>query len=113
MLTVQYPKPLSFDDLQLHNARRAVEWGGNTSLEFAAIELGGEAGECLNKVKKLIRFQKNMKGGDPSLQPIKDELADVVICASLLAIQLGIDLGQAVKHKFNETSEKHGFQERM
>ena len=41
------------------------------------------------------------------------ELADVVICVDLLASALGGDLGEAVRRKFNATSEKNGLLTRL
>ena len=82
-------------------------------LEFSAVELGGEVGEVLNAVKKLARLRRGMAGGSDTINNIAEELADVVICADLLAIKLGINLDQAVVDKFNATSIKHGFPDRL
>lgn len=83
--------------------------GEGGRLEFSAIELGGETGELLNKIKKYLRFKAGMVGGEDNLEDVADELGDVAICCSLLAIQLGISLGDVTARKFNKTSEKHGF----
>jgi NTP pyrophosphatase (non-canonical NTP hydrolase) len=108
---------LSFEQLRQVNAVRGVEWNkGNVSPDdilFRAVELGGEAGEVCNAVKKLMRFKAGMVGGKDFAQSHADiakELADVVICADHCAEALNIDLGQAVKDKFNETSAKYGLQ---
>jgi NTP pyrophosphatase (non-canonical NTP hydrolase) len=79
-----------------------------------ACALAGEAGETCNKVKKLRRLD----GADERLdtperreelrREIALELADTVIYADLLAARLGIDLGQAVKVKFDEVSRQRG-----
>lgn len=42
-----------------------------------------------------------------------DELADVIIYADLIAARLGIDLGDAVRRKFNEVSELREAEERL
>lgn len=63
----------------------------------------GEAGEAANVVKKIER-------GDFTLgvarQALADELADAVTYLDLLALRAGIDLGDAVRHKFNEVSRR-------
>lgn len=121
---------LTFDQLQDANRERGAEWTkGATSkpgLEFATIELGGEVGELpealieatvfaarvgrvQNHAKKRLRFEHGMPGGVESLEALEDELADAVICCSLLVNKLDIDLGRVVARKFNKTSEKHGF----
>lgn len=108
---------LTFKRLNEVNEKRALEWqnGEPTDhkwLEFAVIELAGEAGEAADAVKKLLRYFKDMPGGvEPSsgIPAIADELADVVICADRVAQTLDIDLGSAVVSKFNRTSTKHEF----
>jgi NTP pyrophosphatase (non-canonical NTP hydrolase) len=62
--------------------------------------MSGEVGETCNLLKKLKR-DKNI--------PIKDiahEIADVVVYADLLAYKLGIDLGEAIREKFNIVSKR-------
>jgi len=72
-------------------------------------ELAGEVGELCNELKKLLRWQKGGKHpGDDYQQRIREELADVIICADLLAAQLEIDIEPAVRFKFNKTSDKIG-----
>jgi NTP pyrophosphatase (non-canonical NTP hydrolase) len=104
---------LTFDQLQQANIARGKLWvqdcDEKPGLLFAAVELGGEAGECMNKIKKLERFRLGMAGGEDNLPEVADEIADVVICASLLANKLSLDLGEITARKFNKTSEKRGF----
>lgn len=80
---------------------------------YSAVELGGEVGELLNIVKKLERRNLGLKGSNSDPQALADELADVIICADLLAMKYDIHLGRAVVKKFNETSDKHGFPVKM
>lgn len=98
------------------NAARQKEWnpdGKEVSPLFTATELGGEVGEALNIVKKLEREKLGLKGSRATVEELADELADVVICADLLAQQYGIDLTEATIKKFNATSHKHGFETGM
>lgn len=104
--------PLTFAELAVITEARGKRWG-EVDKEFRAIELGGEAGEALNAVKKRIRYERGMPGGVESLEPIEDELGDVVISAQNLAVEFGIDLAAAIRKKFNKTSEQHGFPERL
>jgi NTP pyrophosphatase (non-canonical NTP hydrolase) len=65
----------------------------------------GELGEYAN-------FRKKYERGDLSKEEFQKEaekeLADVVIYLDLLAIQLGINLGQAIIDKFNAVSRRVG-----
>lgn len=75
-------------------------------------------GKAANTVKKIRRQETGaVNTGDPTMDKLKGdaamELADVVIYADLLAKHLGIDLGEAVRTKFNKVSEKYEFPERL
>lgn len=103
---------MKFETLRGANIIRHKEWGNspNLSLSFRGNELAGETGEACNELKKLDRQLLGMAGGKSDLSGIIDEIADVVICADLIAMDLDIDLGEAVRDKFNKTSDKHGFE---
>jgi len=92
------------------NRQRHVEWtkGNDIPLSFRGLELAGEVGEACNELKKLDRFRMGMVGGKEDIQGLREELADVLICVDLIAMDLDIDLGDALKAKFNKTSEKYG-----
>lgn len=96
------------------NESRAQAWtGGRSDPLFWATELGGEVGEVLNVVKKLVREGWGWKGGRANEQDLADELADVIICVDSLARHYKIDIESAVARKFNETSDKHGFPQKI
>ena len=104
---------INFADLRVANETRDPEWGntgeGEIDLAFRGLELAGEVGEVCNQIKKLERHLRCLVGGDPDLEPLRDELGDVVICANLVAMELHIDLAKAIQRKFNKTSAKHKF----
>lgn len=104
-----------FTSLREANAHRRHLWanGEDVSLLFRATELGGECGEVLNVCKKIERERRGWRGSRATIQDLADELADVVICADLLAQTEGIDLDAAVAAKFNATSEKVGLKTRL
>jgi len=57
-------------------------------------------------LKKMIRQLESDKDPDKLKKRLKKELADVVIYADLTAARFDIDLGEAVRDKFNEVSDK-------
>jgi NTP pyrophosphatase (non-canonical NTP hydrolase) len=77
-----------------------------TAMEWAVC-VGGEFGEMAELLKKL-------KGGDfkgretETVENIGREIADQIIYLDLLAQRLGLDLGTAVRRKFNEGSDRYG-----
>jgi NTP pyrophosphatase (non-canonical NTP hydrolase) len=103
-------RELSFPALRAANAERHVEWWNGPeapSLSFRGNELAGEVGEACNVVKKLDRERMGMRGSRATKEQAAEEIADVIICADLIAMDLGIDLGDAVARKFNATSTKY------
>ena len=106
---------MELHDLRDANQRRHVEWahGGEVPLSFRGLELGGETGELLNELKKLERTRLGLAGGKNDLQAIEEELADVIICVDLIAMDLGIDLGPVIREKFDKTSKKFGLATRF
>jgi NTP pyrophosphatase (non-canonical NTP hydrolase) len=95
--------PLTFDELRKVNVARCekdirpindwspLEWGG---------AMAGEAGELCNFLKKMKRGAKVKK------KDLAHELADVITYADLIAAQQGIDLGEAIREKFNIVSKR-------
>lgn len=104
-----------FSSLRAANVARQQEWpgAGQLSLAFKATELAGEVGEACNVIKKLEREKLGIAGSRDTPEHLAEELADVVICVDLIAMHMGIDLTEAIRKKFNATSEKIGLQTRL
>lgn len=104
-------KMREFSALRKANQERQNLWDADNkiSLTYRGNELGGECGELQNILKKLERAQLGLKGSRATLEQAAQELGDVIICADLIAADLGIDLWEATRRKFNATSKKHGF----
>lgn len=98
--------------LRQANATRQKEWDPTDSItiEYRGNELAGEVGEACNVIKKLARERLGIRGSRATKAQLAEELADVVICVDLIAMQEGIDLGYAVEQKFNATSRKYNLQ---
>ena len=109
----------NLNELRRANVARQAEWPGgeHVDLAFRGLEMAGEAGELANKLKKLVRLQRDIKGTTEDqkalLLEVLDEMADVVICVDLIAMHLDLSLDFGVKAKFNATSEKHGLKTRL
>lgn len=103
------------DKLRQANRSRQKVWDPSNLISgplgklFRSNEMAGEAGEAANEVKKLVREELGIKGSRTSATKLGDELADVIICIDLIADLYNIDLIEAITRKFNETSEKQGF----
>lgn len=106
---------LSFSKLRRKNIQRQHEWDSDNqiSLSYRGNELAGETGEACNIIKKLERERLDIKGSRATKKQLAEELADIIICADLIAMHEEIDLEQAVRDKFNATSEKIGLKTRL
>lgn len=100
---------LSFKTLRDANASRQTEWdsGNVIDLAYRGNELAGEVGEVCNVIKNLDH-ERDARRCFTIVADLAQELADVIICADVIAHIAGIDLGKAVAEKFNATSEKVG-----
>ena len=113
---------MRFDELRRANVARCegafhpiAAW----SLGDWACAFAGEAGEACNVVKKLRRldigsgFRRDTEQETALLAALADEIADTVIYADLLAEAAGFDLGEAIRRKFNEVSDRVGSEVRL
>jgi len=98
--------------LRERNKERSHEWtkGAGMDALYASNELGGECGEVLNEVKKLVREERGWVGSRSSKEKLAEEIADVQICLDSIAAAYGIDIEEATIAKFNKTSEANGLQ---
>lgn len=105
----------TFTTLRAANLARQAEWDPDDriTLAYRGNEMGGECGEAQNVIKKLERERLGIRGSRATVQDLAEELADVVICADLIAMAEGIDLDQAIARKFNLTSVKQGLETRL
>lgn len=118
---------MNIDKIARASVSRSTRWhpGGLTDWSPAewAVAMAGECGEACNAVKKLRRVEdgianKNDPGRELLTRPaaiaaIGEELADTFLYMVLLAARLDIDLSAAIVVKFNATSERYGFPERL
>lgn len=102
-------RELSFADLREANCERQKEWDPSNAIteEYRGNELAGEVGEACNIIKKLARQRLGLRGSRVTAHDLATELADVIICVDLVAMMFNIDLDQAVRDKFNDTTTKY------
>lgn len=105
---VDYISSLDFAVLRFYNEARQQEWdqGEVISLEYLGNAIAGETGEACNVIKKIVRNRAGLKGSGASIKDLANELADIIIYADLIARKENIDLGAAIREKFNATSDK-------
>ena len=106
------------------NVARAEKWheSDNGMRGWSPAEwsnaLAGEVGELCNITKKILRADHGLDQSNPVprgtlMYQAADEIADVAIYLDLVAARLGFDLQECITRKFNRTSEKMGFEEKL
>ena len=77
----------------------------------------GELGEAANVAKKLNRVRDGISGNSETPEQLRemlaDEIADTFIYLDLMAQSQGIDLEEAVLTKFQKTSAKIGYDDKL
>jgi len=114
---------MNFRDFSVFNRRRCESANGfnheigSWSLSDWMTAVAGELGEAANVAKKLNRVRDGIPGNKETPDALKaalaDEIADTFIYLDLLAQSQGIDLEEAVVAKFNRTSEKIGYDNKL
>lgn len=89
-----------------HEKADGSDWSPNDWM----VAVVGEVGELANIMKKVRRGDFDMAD---VYDKISDELADIQIYLDLLADQLGVDLGEATRAKFNSKSAQLGLPVRL
>lgn len=104
-----------FKVLRAANSSRQQEWDreGKIDIAYRGNELAGECGEACNIIKKIERERRGIRGSRATMKQLADGLADVIICVDLICLGEGIDLWDAVKRKFNKTSEGNNLKTRI
>lgn len=132
------PEPLTFDKVRQKGTERSTAWHQNGEQWSSAdwgnamqgevgemveallitLETVASAGKVSNLVKKLRRVETGIRGSkdapsDQLKKDLSDEMADILLYLDLLAAHFDIDLGESVRSKFNEVSEREGFDHRL
>lgn len=85
------------------NIARQREWDKDSkvTLSYRINELGGEAGELLNLIKKIQREKLAMVGSRASKNDIMDEVGDLVVCSDLVGMQFDVGVQLLRNHVEN------------
>lgn len=84
-------KSMNFAEYQAKAATTALYPNQGNNLYYPALGLGGETGEVLNKIKKVMRDHHG-EVTDEFREILKQELGDVLWYISALATELGLNL---------------------
>ena len=84
------------------------DWGRFHSPKNLVMALSGEVGELSELFQWMPEDASLTAASDPRLaQPLRDELADVLLYLVRLASVLGVDLNEAATQKLQKNSDKY------
>jgi len=117
----EVPRYMVIPYVSVTNLARCLRWHpqglDSWSLSDWAVALSGEVGELCNVIKKLNRVRDGLPGNKESPDELRanlgPEIADVYLYLDLLAQRAGLVLEECIRDKFNATSQRVGFPERL
>ena len=77
---------------------------GEAFLSRQGMKLGEETGELQGEVLAFLNYQREHKINELTTERLGGEVADVMICAAILAARTGVDLGAALTQKIEKVS---------
>lgn len=96
---------LDFSTYQVLSRKTAIYPNSGNNYIYPALGLGGESGEVLEKVKKLIR-DKNSQVTDEFRQVISKELGDVLWYVAQLCTEFRLDMGEVAKSNIDKLLDR-------
>jgi len=98
------------------NIARQAEWDPIDAIGLSLIELSAAIGGLANMIyiiKKRDRETLGLRWSRVDLADLAAEFGDVLICLDLVSMNFHIDLDQAIKDRFNQSSIKCGLKTRL
>lgn len=100
LIPVKRETALTFDSYQRGALKTAIYPDRGNNLYYPALGLGGEAGEVLNKVKKIMRDCNGVLT-DEKRTEIGKEIGGVLWYAAALADECGLNLGEIAQENLD------------
>jgi NTP pyrophosphatase (non-canonical NTP hydrolase) len=104
---------MDFKEYQIKAWETAIYPNKGKNFVYPALGLGGEAGEVLEKIKKVLRDEKNTLTEEKKLE-ILNEMGDVLWYLAALSTELNLNLEEIAKNNLyklksrKERNKLHG-----
>lgn len=105
---VDFLKQLRAANIARNEEYRAKTGGQPLPLLFRTTEFAGEVGELLNVIKKIERERLGWGGKRANREDMIGEFGGVGATFDLLAMELDVDLAEAIASEFNSVSDRLG-----
>lgn len=116
---------LTLAQISATNLDRAMTWHKGGIEEWSVADwgcaMGGEAGECLDAIKKLRRVEESVpsnnrkqpEGREAAIKAIAQEIGDTFLYLDLLAARLGLKIEDCIVETFNRVSVRENLPQRL
>ncbi len=92
---------LTFEEYQKESGKTAVYPNRGNNFIYPALGLGGEAGEVLEKIKKILR-DKHGEIDEETREKLAKELGDVLWYVAQLCTELGLSMEEVAKQNLEK-----------
>ena len=92
---------LTFEEYQRESRKTAVYPNRGNNFIYPALGLGGEAGEVLEKIKKILR-DKHGEIDEEAREKLAKELGDVLWYVAQLCTELGLSMEEVAKQNLEK-----------
>lgn len=96
---------MNFSEYQREAWKTAVYPDKTNNWVYVALGLGGEAGEILNKLKKILR-DENSRVSDGKKRELSEEIGDVLWYIAGLCTELNLDLGEVAERNVKKLKSR-------
>ena len=98
-------EPMNFSEYQLAARKTQLYTNHGENINYVALGLGGEAGELLNKTKKIMRDHNNVVTEEMRAD-LKKELGDVLWYIAAFCDELKLELDDVAQYNIEKLSSR-------
>ena len=96
---------MEFNEYQKKSWETAVYPNKGDNITYPALGLGGESGEVLEKIKKIIR-DDNHEVSEVKKEELSKEIGDVLWYIAALSMELGLDLNDIAQKNVDKLQSR-------
>ena len=96
---------MDFNEFQKKSWETAVYPNKGDNITYPALGLGGESGEVLEKIKKIIR-DESFEISEDKKQELSKEIGDVLWYIAALSSELGLELNDVAEKNINKLQSR-------
>ena len=96
---------MNFNEYQKKAFETAIYPNKGNNIIYPALGIGGETGEILEKIKKILRDNNSEISKEKKIELVK-EIGDVLWYVAALSTELGLNLGEIAEENIRKLSSR-------